>query len=134
MAEKNYWLFVTDDINWCIIKKNLIWGVRKKYINILNRTNLGDAAIVYIKGRKLGGSFKVNSKPYLKNGIFAGLFNYNIDLTAINIPSEPVYFSDDVIKRLKFITNKKKWSLHFFGRSVKNISKEDFEYLNSLMR
>lgn len=134
MTEKGYWLFVTDDINWDIMKKNLVWGVSERHKNMLNKINLGDEAVVYIKGRKLGGSFKITSKPYTKSGIFTGLFDHKIDLAKVNIPSKLIDFSDDVINRLKFITNKERWSTHLFGHALIKITKEDFEYLNSLLK
>jgi predicted RNA-binding protein len=52
-------------------------------------------------------------------------FPWRVKIKPIKIFDKPIEFKS-LIPKLKFITNKKKWSGHLMGKAMKEIPKEDF--------
>jgi len=58
-------------------------------------------------------------------------FPLRIKLKPIKIFEKPVEFKS-LIPKLKFITNKRKWSGHLMGKAMRQIPKEDYDIIMSM--
>ncbi len=56
------------------------------------------------------------------------VFPLRIKLKPVKIFSTPVDFKSLILK-LKFITNKKKWTGHLMGKVMREISEEDYKLI-----
>jgi len=127
-----FWIFVTteySDYNLTTIDKtiqNLInekkWniGIRTKYKNQLRR---GDKTIFYmsgINGQKFVASAMLDSY-FIKDE--NPIFGY-VKVKDIKVFNNPIYIKP-IIKKLKFIKNKRYWGLYFQSGVVK-INEQDF--------
>lgn len=145
----NYWLCITNEENWNVIKAENIWGVSEGHKNQLSKVEIGDFLVFYLKQEKIGdrvlpsrisGIFKVTSESFKdKKGIFSPigfgdeLFPYRVRLEPVIIPRESIEFKP-LIQSLKFIKNKKKWWGHIQGKALRTIPEEDFELIRSKIR
>ena len=68
-----YWLCVANEENWGIAKEKNIWGVSERHKNQLNKVEVNDLIVFYLRQEKLmdkvfpsriSGIFKVASKPF----------------------------------------------------------------------
>jgi len=80
----------------------------------------------------LVGTFEVVSEPFKdESRIFTGgLYPWRIKIKPIKLGE--VEFKP-LIPRLKFIKNKDKWTGHLMGKAMREIPKEDYELIFSLM-
>lgn len=132
---RNYWLCVTTEENWEIVRKKKIWGVSKTNSDILNRVKPGDYLIFYIKGKMIGGVFEVTSNPFIdsekifdtKGLIENERFPNRVRLKHLIVPDNPLKL-EKVIHQLGFVSNKETWS-HHFRRAMRNIPKKDCEII-----
>ena len=124
-----YWLCVTNEENWQIIKEKRIWGVPERRKAIIDQVKPGDLLVFYVKPKRIGGIFEATSESFLsETEIFkGGLFPHRIKLKAIFIPKEPKSF-EPLIRKLTFIKNKKFWTISL-RRAVLEISKDDYEVI-----
>ncbi|MDI6903081.1 MAG: EVE domain-containing protein [Methanocellales archaeon] len=147
--EKTYWLCILNRKNWEVVKKENVWGVSERHKNQLNKAKIGDVFIFYtiseLTGRErteseITGIFEVASKPYKDNKKlfssvgtrhFGEIFPYRIKVKPLEIFENPIAFRP-LTKKLSFITNKKRWSLHLLGAAMKAIPKEDYDLLASM--
>lgn len=136
-----YWMAITNEDNWQVIKEKKKWGVSKSYLNPISRTEIGDMLLTYCieeirKETKIPSrvtaSYKIISKPEKENtAIFKNpykrkeIFPWRINLELIEISDPPVEFKP-LIKELKFIKNKKMWTGHI-RKAMRTIPKEDYE-------
>ena len=137
-----YWLCITNEENWRVIKNKRIWGVPKRHENTIKRVKKGDKCLIYLIQEKIGeeikesrvtGAYEVTkevfrdstrifkSPPKLGNETFP----FRIKLKEIKVFDEPVYFKP-LIPKLKFIKNKSKWAGHLMGKAMREIPEEDF--------
>ena len=92
----NYWLCVANLENWEIIQKEKVWGVSAKNRRLLDRTEINDILIFYVKTRKLAGIFKITSKPFeSKKQVFVSKgfsnkenFSYRVRIEPLIVPRE----------------------------------------------
>ena len=135
-----YWLCVTNEENWRVVKERLIWGVSDRYKNAMGRVEPGDVLIFYVKPKRLGGAFKAASEPFTeKKPVFssegfprAELFPHRVRLEPLIVPEEPVPIAD-IIPELGFVKNKEKWTGHF-RRAMREIPGEDAETLMLVLK
>ncbi len=134
-----YWMCVTTEENWHIIRDKNVWGVPVRAKNTINKVSPGDKIIIYvIQSRKdkdvipsrIIGVFEVVSKPYYdEKPIFKSYkgrtFPYRIDIKPIKIFSSPIYFKD-IVDEMSFVRNKKFWTV-YFRRAMFEIPKNDYE-------
>jgi predicted RNA-binding protein len=55
-------------------------------------------------------------------------FPWRVKIKPIKIFDKPIEFKP-LISKLKFITNKKKWTGHIHGRAMREIHEEDFKLI-----
>jgi len=133
----NYWLCVTNEENWKVVKERKVWGVPKRDRHQIERVKLGDFLVFYVMPQRVMGAFKAVSEPFESSerifswGEFGReeSFPHRVKLEPVIIPEEPLQFKE-LIPKLKFITNKKMWSGHL-RRAMRTIPKEDYDLIFS---
>ncbi len=146
-VDMTYWLCITTEENWNVIRKENIWGVPERHKNTIARVKPGDKCLIYVMSTKKDGeiipprivaAYEVESEVF-KNStrIFKSPPNKNeiyplrIRLKPIKIFSTPVDFRS-LIPKLKFITNKRKWTGHIQGKAMREVPKEDYDLIMSV--
>jgi predicted RNA-binding protein len=139
-----YWLCITNEDNWEIIKEKQIWGVAERHKNTINKVKIGDKLLIYetqrsgkeVKPPYIRGVYEVVSEVYKDTSkIFNPIpknpnekFPYRVKLKEIKVFEPPINFKD-LIPKLDFITNKKKWNGHLMGKAMREISESDYKTL-----
>jgi len=133
-----YWVCVTTEENWKIIRKSNIWGVPERARRIIENVEPGDMLAIYVIQTRLRdkivpsrfvGIFEASSKPfYDESKLFVKYkgkaFPYRIRLKPVRIFHKPLYVKS-LVPRLSFIRNKRFWTV-YFRRAMFEIPKEDF--------
>jgi len=139
------WLCITNRDNWKIIKEKNVWGVPRRHKNTIAKIKPGDKLIIYVKQEredkkilepKIVGIFEVVSEPYEDSTrIFKG--HVPNETYSLRVKIKPVKLGEvefkPLIPKLKFITNKKKWSGHLMGKAMRKIPEEDYKLIESLL-
>jgi len=131
-----YWLCITNERNWKVIRERKVWGTGSK--ETLSRVNMGDKLIFYLKREELGkvrkeprivGIFEVCSEIFEDSSpIFDKAYRYRVKLKPIKILKKPLEFKP-LVPRLKFIKNKKNWGGELRGKSMRKLPEEDFRLI-----
>jgi len=133
----NYWLCVTTEENWKVVKERKVWGVPKGNRRLIEAVKRGDFLVFYVMPQRIMGVFKAASEPFESServfscGEFGReeVFPHRVKLEPVIIAKEPLQFKD-LIPKLKFITNKEKWTGHL-RRAMRTIPKEDYDLIFS---
>jgi len=132
----NYWLCVTNEENWNIIKEKHIWGLPEKSgKRFISDIKPGDFLIFYVAPKKVGGIFKVISEPFeSREKTFISsrvkkdeIFPYRVKIEPVVVPKELLPF-EEVAKKLSFLSGVRYWSVRL-RRAMIKIPPEDFETL-----
>lgn len=142
----NYWICITNEENWNIVRNKKVWGVSERHKNQISRVKPGDVLVFYVKQErgekgvkpsKIVGIFEATSKPFKDDSkIFSPVgfgderFPHRVKLKPLIVPEEPLEFKP-LIPKLRFIRNKDKWSGHLMGKAMREIPKEDYEVIKS---
>lgn len=142
-----YWLCITNEDNWEVIRQKNIWGVPERHRNTISKVKPGDKLLIYLKQEKIGEEIKPSrivavyeaaSEPFKDStrifkspkGMGNETFPLRIKLKPVKIFPKPVEFKP-LIPKLRFITNKRKWSGHLMGKAMREIPEEDFKLIMS---
>jgi predicted RNA-binding protein len=145
-----YWLCITNEENWNVVKEKNIWGVAERHKNTIAKVKKGDTLLMYLKQEKIGnekkesriaGVYEAASAVYtddkrifkVPKGMGNEAFPLRIKLTPIQVFKKPVEFKP-LIPKLNFITNKKKWAGHLMGKAMRTIPEEDFELIKNRVK
>ena len=122
---------------------HLVWGVPERHKNAIAKVKPGDKLLIYLKQEKIGEEIKPSrivavyeaaSEPFKDSTrIFKspkGMGNETFPLRIIKVFDKPVEFKP-LIPKLRFITNKKKWSGHLMGKAMRGIPEEDYKLIMS---
>jgi len=138
-----YWLCIANEENWKVIKKRNVWGVPERYKNTIARVKPGDKLLVYLKQEKVGDkpsrivavyesisdAFKDSTRIFSSKGLRSDeVFPWRVKIKPVKIFGKPVEFKP-LIPKLKFITNKRKWSGHLMGKAMREIPEEDYNLI-----
>lgn len=141
-----YWLCITTEENWKVIREKNIWGVSEGHKNTIMRVKLGDKVLIYLKQRRskdkiveprivavyevVSEPFKDSTRIFSSKGMRSSgeTFPWRVKIKPVKIFENPVEFKQ-LIPKLKFITNKKKWTGHLMGKAMREIPKEDFRLI-----
>ncbi len=143
-----YWLCITTEDNWKVIREKNIWGVPERHKNTIAKVKPGDKLLIYLKQERdkdmvkeprivavyeaASEVFRDSSRIFkAPKGMGNETFPLRIKLKPIKIFDKPVEFKP-LIPKLKFITNKKKWSGHLMGKAMREIPKEDYDLIMSV--
>ena len=134
MTESNYWLTITNEANWEIIKNNEIYGFNENNKKKLEDIKVGDYLVMYVIRKQFGGLFRVTSKN-ISNGIKfkEGSYPYKIKLKSVLIPEYCLDVTDKIVDKISIFKNSIRWGTILFGRSIKKITKGDYEYIKKQM-
>jgi predicted RNA-binding protein len=137
------WLAISNRTNSDVTIKKQIWGVPKRYVNQISKTQPGDTLLVYVGQQvvdkdttlppAITGCFEITSEVYEDaKPIFTAppklgneVFPLRIKLKTVQVFDPPVEFKP-LIPDLTFITNKKQWSGHIRGQAMRTIPEEDY--------
>ncbi|MDK2853751.1 MAG: hypothetical protein PWP49_1821 [Thermococcaceae archaeon] len=142
-----YWLCITTEENWEVIKEKNIWGVPERHKNTIAKVKPGDKLLIYVKQErredkilepKIVAIYEAASEVFKDSSrIFKTpkdmgneTFPLRIKLKPVKIFEKPVEFKP-LIPKLKFITNKKKWTGHLMGKAMREIPEEDYKLIVS---
>ena len=142
-----YWLCITTEENWKVIKQKNIWGVPERHKNTIAKVKPGDKLLIYLKQERdkdkvveprVVAAYEVKSEVFkdtkrifkTPEGTGNESFPLRIKLKPVKIFSTPVDFKS-LIPELKFITNKKKYSGHLMGKAMREIPEEDYNLIFS---
>jgi predicted RNA-binding protein len=140
-----YWLCITNRANWKVIKEKNVWGVPKRHRNTIAKVKPGDRLVIYLKQErenkevlepKIVGIFEVVSEPYEDS---SRIFKPHMpnETYPLRVKIKPVKIGEvdfkPLIPKLKFITNKRKWSGHLMGKAMREIPEEDYNLIESLL-
>ncbi len=138
----NYYVAVTNDDNWLVVKSKQVWGLPEGRENLIRRLKKGDYLFIYLMSSRRGdkllssrlaGLFQVASDPYRDSKrIFKGrLYPNRVKLKPVLIPKKPVEFKP-LVPKLAFIKNKKFWSAHLRS-GLAEIPDQDFRLLKETL-
>ncbi len=143
-----YWLCITNEANWKVIREKNVWGVPERHKNTIAKVKPGDKLLIYLKQERVDKNevkeprivaiYEVVSEPFKDSTrIFSSkgmrsneTFPWRVKIRPVKIFDKPIEFKP-LIPKLKFITNKKKWSGHLMGKAMREIPKEDYELIMS---
>lgn len=141
-----HWLAISTRANSDVTIKKQIWGVPKRYVNTITKTQPGDTLLVYVGQEVIDkdttlppaitGCFEITSAVYEDaKPIFTApkklgneVFPLRIRLKTMQVFDPPVEFKP-LIPKLEFITNKTQWSGHIRGQAMRTIPEEDYAYI-----
>jgi len=132
----NYWLCVTDEDNWRVIRKEKIWAVSDRHQSKLTQTKIGDRLLFYVKPVRVGGIFEVASDPFQEDEeiFLGGVFPHRVRLKPIIVSNKFLDFRP-LINELRFIVRKTpRWGAYLQGKAMKVISKTDYELIENKLR
>ena len=138
-----FWLCITNEENWKVVKQKNIWGVPERHRNTIARVKPGDKLLIYLKQERdkdtikeprIVAVYEVASEVFrdssrifkIPQGMGNETFPLRIELKPVKIFDKPVEFKP-LISKLKFITNKKKWSGHLMGKAMREIPEGDYK-------
>jgi predicted RNA-binding protein len=131
----NYWICVTDETNWNIIKKLKLWGVPKRNRVLAERVKIGDILVFYVKPKQVvcvaqvvSETFESNTKIFKSTG-YSQKENFptRVKIKMLIMPRNVVSF-EDLVSKLGFIKVKEKWPA-YLRRAMRTIPKTDYEVI-----
>jgi predicted RNA-binding protein len=133
----NYWLCITNEENWNIMRKQKVWGIPERYKGLIGKVRKGDFLVFYVSPKKIAGVFQAASEPFEdRKKIFSHegfekreIFPHRIRVEPVLLPEKSVEF-DHLIQKLKFIISKTKW-MGYLRRAMVPIPKEDYDLILS---
>ncbi len=140
-----YWLCITTEENWKVIKEKNVWGVPERHKNTIAKVKPGNNLLIYLKQERdkdkiieprivavyeaVSEVFKDGKRVFKSPpGMGNEVFPLRIRLKPVKIFSTPVDFKS-LIPKLKFITNKQKWTGHLMGKAMREIPEEDYRLI-----
>jgi len=131
------WMCITSAENYEVALEKKVWGVRLRYKEKIEKIKKNDRIIFYIKGRLIGGSFKVMSEVYIikRNIFYGGQYPYCIDLEPLIETQDFFLLTNNMINNLDFFTYKdKRWIFNIMGKSIIEISNNDYNYFKKIFK
>lgn len=141
----NYWLCITNEDNWKVIKERKIWGITESAFK-RNRKHLesvkpDDLLIFYVKPKRIAGLFESTSSIFESHErLFSSVgfapdetFPYRLKLKPLIIPEKPIEFIP-LVPKMAFIKKKKMWQSSIYGRAMIKIPKNDYKIIEEELR
>jgi predicted RNA-binding protein len=132
-----FWLCITNEENWEVIKEKNVWGVEERHRNAIAAVKPGDRLLIYVMSTKkeketlpprIVAAYEAASGVLRDSErIFKGkLYPLRIRLKPLAVFPRPVDFRE-LVPKLGFIKNKKGWVGHIRGKAMREIPEVDFE-------
>jgi len=144
-----YWLCITTEENWNVVKKKNIWGVAERHRNTIARVKPGDKCLIYVMSTKKNSEiipprivaayevasevFKDSTRIFKSPPNKSEIYPLRIRLKPIKVFLTPIDFKS-LIPKLKFIKNKQKWVGHIQGKAMREIPEEDYNLIMSVAK
>ena len=132
-----YWLALSDDENWKIIRANNIYAVKSE--NQYNPLKGGDFLVMYLIPKRICAIYEIKSIPSRKKIKFKqNEFKYYFDIKPKLILREPIEINNwssgkNIPDNLSIFKGTLRWGTVLMGRSIISITKSDYEYLEKEM-
>lgn len=136
----NYWLCVTNEDNWNVIKAQKIWGVpEKRGKRQIEGVRPGDFLVFYVIPKSVGGIFRAVSEPFeSREKVFnwadfgrEEVFPFRVKLEPVMVPDYLLPF-ERLVGKLSFTKGLKRWSIKL-RRAMFKISARDFEVIKEFV-
>ncbi len=135
-----YWLCVTNERNWNVVKKRKVWGVPARNERLIKRVKKGDFLVFYVSPKRIGGIFRVVSEPFFDDSaLFSSegfssneRFPHRVKIEPVAVPKKFVEF-DPLITKLDFIVNKERWT-GYLRRAMLSIPEKDYKTIYEVVR
>jgi len=68
-----YWLCITNEDNWKVVKEKNVWGVPERHVNTISRVKTRDRCLIYVKQKRtekeiiepmIVAEYEVTSEPF----------------------------------------------------------------------
>jgi len=131
-----FWLCITNEENWEVIREKNVWGVEERHRNAISAVKPGDRLLIYVMSTKkedevlpprIVAAYEAASEVFRDSErIFKGkIYPLRIRLRQIAVFSRPLNFRE-LVPELSFIKNKKGWVGHIRGKAMREIPEKDF--------
>lgn len=137
-----YWIWVATIENGEIAIENAVIGLSNRFSAILDRIHKDDKGFIYIKMSKgerrvnkstILAEFRIESEAYRdSNKLFINSskkskeeYPIRFKVKIITIFDQDYYFKP-LVEKLNFVKNKNKWGMYFMGKSMIEISEDDY--------
>ena len=136
----NYWLCVTNEENWEVVRKRQVWGVpERRGRKVIEAVRLGDYLIFYVKSKRIGGIFEAVSEAFESSerifswGEFGReeIFPFRVKLRPVVVADEPIEIGE-LIGKLSFTKGLRRWSVRL-RRAMLRVSARDFKLIRGLL-
>jgi len=130
----NYWMCVTSDTNWNIVKTRKIWATPKGNRRRMENVEIGDFLLFYVKGQGFAGIFTAASKIFAdQSPLFEAkkkneVFPIRIRLKVYLLPEKTIPLME-ARKKIGFLS-KPGAGLQL---SMRLVEKEEYEAIRALM-
>ena len=136
----NYWLCVTNEDNWKVIRDRRVWGVSERYKRVIKSVRPGDYMVFYVAPKRVMGVFKAVSRVFeSREKIFPWggasgreVYPFRVRLEPVVLAERPLMF-DELVPKLGFVKNKVRWT-GYLRRAMLSIPREDFDLILRLLR
>jgi predicted RNA-binding protein len=134
---KKYWIAITNDENWELIKLNNVYAV--KTINEFNRLTVGDKLILYLKPKKICAVYEVLSLKSNNYSLFKDTqFQHSLNIRPVLTLVHPFEINNKkmgktFIKNISIFKNARKWGTVLMGRSIIEITQNDYKFIKKEM-
>jgi len=136
----NYWLCVTNEENWEVVRKRQVWGVpERRGRKVIEAVRPGDYLIFYVKSKRIGGIFEAVSEAFESSerifswGEFGReeIFPFRVKLRPVVVADEPIEIGE-LIGKLSFTKGLRRWSVRL-RRAMLRVSARDFKLIRGLL-
>jgi len=142
-----FWLCITTEENWEVIKSKNVWGVPERHKNTISRVKPGDRLLIYLKQERredrlveprIVAEYEATSEEFSDHskifkapkGMGNETFPLRIKIKPVEVFKKPVEFKP-LIPKLELIKNKKRWTGHLMGKAMREISERDYNTIIS---
>jgi len=125
-----YWFCTVNEDNWHVIKRELIWGVSRKFKSRVEKMSVGDKIVFYVTPASIGGIFEVVTPVFedsRKIFVSGKIFPYRVKLRPLIVLDKPISFKPLILK-LRFIRNKERWAA-YIRLPVREIPADDYDII-----
>jgi predicted RNA-binding protein len=125
---------VTSQENWDVIKKEKVWGVSERSRHKMEKVNVGDFLVFYVKKQGIAGIFKAVSKPFEDNRkLFETrnekeVYPVRVRLEILVLPKKIIPL-ERLSKKLTFVS-RGHWALQI---AMREISKDEYEIIRMML-
>ncbi|HNU61734.1 MAG TPA: hypothetical protein PKL04_06010 [Methanofastidiosum sp.] len=130
----NYWLMITDQENWLVIKEHEIYATNTK--KIFENLKIYDKIVMYLIPKQICGIFVISDLYPKKITTFSNKeYKYYFNISPEIIIEPPMKIrkreKSELIDKISIFKNALHWGGVIMGKSILTISKEDYLLIES---